>query len=99
MERKLTVLFAFHEATSSGGATYSGMNMVKSLEQNGFIYRKTDAVDGRVMRMYVTETSENLNEPVSKKWKQQQEKLLHMISPDERVILLDLLKRMENGLS
>lgn len=31
---KITVLFVFHEATSSGGATYSGMNMVKSLDRS-----------------------------------------------------------------
>lgn len=74
-------------------------NMVKSLEQNGFIYRKKDAVDGRVMRIYLTEAGKNLQAPVSKKWQYQQEKLLHAIAPDERIILLDLLKRMEKGLS
>lgn len=31
---KITVLFVFHEPTSSGGATYSGMNMIKSLDRN-----------------------------------------------------------------
>lgn len=31
---KITVLFVFHEPTSSGGATYSGMDMVKSLDRN-----------------------------------------------------------------
>lgn len=30
---KITVLFVFHEPTSSGGATYSGMNMVESLDK------------------------------------------------------------------
>lgn len=33
MDGKITVLFVFHESTSSGGATYSGMNMVKSLDR------------------------------------------------------------------
>ena len=33
MNKIITVLFVFHEATSSGGATYSGMNMVKSLDR------------------------------------------------------------------
>lgn len=73
-------------------------NMVKSLEQNGFIYRKKDAVDGRVMRIYLTEAGKDLQAPVAKKWQYQQEKLLHAISPDERMVLLDLLKRMEHGL-
>lgn len=74
-------------------------NMVKSLEQNGFIVRKKDAVDGRVMRIYLTEAGRALQEPVSKKWQHQQEKLLHTISQEERVVLLDLLKRMEKSLS
>lgn len=30
---KITVLFVFHEPTSSGGATYSGINMIKSLDR------------------------------------------------------------------
>lgn len=34
MENKIKVLFVFHEAMSSGGATYSGMNMVKSLDKS-----------------------------------------------------------------
>lgn len=32
MNKKITVLYVFHEASSSGGATYSGMNMIKSLD-------------------------------------------------------------------
>ena len=34
IKNKITVLFVFHEPTSSGGATYSGMNMVKSLDRD-----------------------------------------------------------------
>lgn len=33
MSKKITVLYVFHEAISSGGATYSGMNMIKSLDK------------------------------------------------------------------
>lgn len=73
-------------------------NMVKSLEQNGFIVRKRDALDGRVMRIYLTDKGKELEEPVDFKWKQQQEKLLHSISPEERLVLRDLMKRMEKNL-
>lgn len=73
-------------------------NMVKSLEQNGFIIRKRDERDGRVMRIYLTKQGEELKEQVDFKWKQQQEKLLHDISPEERLILRDLIKRMERNL-
>lgn len=73
-------------------------NMVKSLEQSGFIYRKRDEEDARVMRIYLTDKGKELEEPVRFKWKQQQEKLLQSISAEERLILRDLLKRMEKNL-
>lgn len=73
-------------------------NMVKSLEQNGFIFRKRDEQDGRVMRIYLTEEGKKLEKPVDFKWKQQQEKLLNSISPEERLVLRDLMKRMERNL-
>ncbi|CAK6473831.1 MarR family winged helix-turn-helix transcriptional regulator [Peribacillus castrilensis] len=73
-------------------------NMVKSLEQNGFIYRKRDKQDARVMRIYLTDKGKELEKPVEFKWKQQQERLLHSILPEERLILRDLMKRMERNL-
>ena len=73
-------------------------NMVKSLEQNGFINRKKDAQDARVMRIYLTDKGKELEEPVDFKWKQQQDKLLHSISPEERLVLRDLMLRMERNL-
>jgi MarR family transcriptional regulator, organic hydroperoxide resistance regulator len=73
-------------------------NMVKSLEQNGFIYRKRDEQDARVMRIYLTDKGKELEKPVDFKWKQQQEKLLGSILPEERLILRELMKRIERNL-
>jgi MarR family transcriptional regulator, organic hydroperoxide resistance regulator len=73
-------------------------NMVKSLELNGFIYRKRDEQDARVMRIYLTDKGKELEKPVDIKWKQQQEKLLHSFLPEERLILRELMKRMERNL-
>jgi MarR family transcriptional regulator, organic hydroperoxide resistance regulator len=73
-------------------------NMVKSLELNGFICRKRDEQDARVMRIYLTDKGKELEKPVDIKWKQQQEKLLHSILPEERLILRELMKRMERNL-
>lgn len=74
-------------------------NMVKSLEQNGFIYRERDNQDARVMRIYLTEKGKELEKPVRSKWKQHQENLLYSITPEERIILRDLMKRLEKNLS
>ncbi|WP_174733184.1 MarR family winged helix-turn-helix transcriptional regulator [Mesobacillus harenae] len=73
-------------------------NMVKSLEQNGFIYRQRDKQDARVMRIYLTDKGKELEKPVESIWKQQREKLLHSILPEERLFLRDLMKRMERNL-
>lgn len=73
-------------------------NMVKSLEQNGFIYRKRDEQDARAMRIFLTDKGRELEEPVKCKWRQQQEQLLHLILPEERLELRDLMKRMEKNL-
>lgn len=73
-------------------------NMVKSLEQNGFIYRKRDEQDARVMRIFLTEKGKELEKPVDFKWKQQQEKLLHSISPEDLLLLRKLMKQMEKNL-
>ncbi|KAA8745530.1 MarR family winged helix-turn-helix transcriptional regulator [Paenibacillus sp. UASWS1643] len=73
-------------------------NMVKSLEQNGFIYRKRDTQDARVMRIYLTENGKILEKPVNKKWWEQQEKLLHSISEEERLILRKLMQQMERNI-
>ncbi|MBM7602609.1 DNA-binding MarR family transcriptional regulator [Metabacillus crassostreae] len=73
-------------------------NMVKSLEQNGFIYRKRDEQDARVMRIFLTDKGKELEKPVDLKWKQQQEKLLHSFLPEERLLLRDFMKRMERNL-
>ncbi|MFK9120336.1 MarR family winged helix-turn-helix transcriptional regulator [Peribacillus frigoritolerans] len=73
-------------------------NMVKTLELNGFIYRKRDEQDARVMRIYLTDKGKELEKPVDLKWKQQQEKLLGSILPEERLVLRELMKRMERNL-
>ncbi|MNW05674.1 transcriptional regulator SlyA [compost metagenome] len=73
-------------------------NMVKSLEQNGFIYRKRDEQDARVMRIFLTDRGKELEKPVEVKWKQQQEKLLKSVSPEDRILLRQLLKQMESNL-
>ncbi|WP_348619733.1 MarR family winged helix-turn-helix transcriptional regulator [Paenibacillus polymyxa] len=74
-------------------------NMVKSLEQNGFIYRKRDEQDARIMRIFLTDKGKELETPVEIKWRQQQEKLLQSISTEERLILRQLMQQMENNLS
>ncbi|MFC9711581.1 MarR family transcriptional regulator [Paenibacillus sp. JNUCC31] len=73
-------------------------NMVKSLEQNGFIYRKRDGQDARIMRIYLTDKGKELEKPVEIKWREQQDKLLQSISTEDRLILRQLMQQMERNL-
>ncbi|GGG09120.1 hypothetical protein GCM10010912_62080 [Paenibacillus albidus] len=73
-------------------------NMVKSLEQNGFIYRKRDEKDARIMRIFLTDKGKELETPVEIKWRQQQEKLLKSISKKDRLILKQLMQQMESNI-
>ncbi|SEL95359.1 DNA-binding transcriptional regulator, MarR family [Paenibacillus sp. cl141a] len=73
-------------------------NMVKSLEQNGFIYRKRDEQDARVMRIFLTDKGKELEKPVGIKWREQQDKLLQSISTENRLILKQLMQQMERNI-
>ncbi|MEK4365977.1 MarR family transcriptional regulator [Paenibacillus sp. FSL M8-0212] len=73
-------------------------NMVKSLEQNGFIYRKRDVQDARIMRIYLTDKGKELEKPVEYKWREQQEKLLQSISSEDRLILRQFMQQMERNI-
>ncbi|WP_340402018.1 MarR family winged helix-turn-helix transcriptional regulator [Paenibacillus sp. FSL H8-0079] len=73
-------------------------NMVKSLEQNGFIYRKRDVQDARIMRIYLTDKGKALEKPVDIKWREQQAKLLQSISTEDRLILRQLMQQMERNI-
>lgn len=73
-------------------------NMVKSLEQNGFIYRERDAKDGRIMRIYLTEAGKALEEPVERLWRNHQDKILDSVSEEERLALRSVLQKIEGNL-
>lgn len=74
-------------------------NMVKSLEENGFIYRERDQKDSRVMRIFLTKEGNELKEPIDERWTKQQDKLLKSTLPEERLLLRRLLKQMDSNLS
>ncbi|WP_106495373.1 MarR family winged helix-turn-helix transcriptional regulator [Lentibacillus sp. Marseille-P4043] len=74
-------------------------NMVKSLEQNGLIFRQRDGEDARVSKVYLTSEGKELQAPVNKIWETQQENLLEGILPEERLLLRRLMKQMVKNIS
>lgn len=73
-------------------------NMVKTLENKGFVYRKRDAVDGRVSRVYLTEKGLAVREPIEQIYRAQQEKLLNGLTTEKRTLLKEFLQLMEKNL-
>lgn len=74
-------------------------NMLKKLEEYGLIYRKRDSADGRVIRVYLTSEGRALKQPIQEVWRNQQEKLLDGILPEERMLLRRLLQQMLENIS
>lgn len=74
-------------------------NMIKKLEEYGMVYRIRDNSDGRVSRVYLTPKGRSLQRPVQDVWKDQQEKLLKGILPEERLLLRRLMQQMLENIS
>ncbi|WP_010273652.1 MarR family winged helix-turn-helix transcriptional regulator [Paenibacillus senegalensis] len=74
-------------------------NMIKKLEEYGLVYRKKDAQDGRITRVYLTEEGRSLRQPIQQMWKKQQDKLLEGIVLEERMLLRRLLQQMVKNIT
>ena len=68
------------------------------MEQEGYIKRVQDTVDGRQMRVYLTEEGRELDEAVRKIVKSFEEIALKDFTLEEVDILLSLLTRIEVNL-
>lgn len=74
-------------------------NMIKKLEEYGLVYRKKDLQDGRVTRVYITDEGRSLQQPIKEMWRQEQDKLLEGITPEERLLLRRLLLQMVKNIT
>jgi DNA-binding MarR family transcriptional regulator len=74
-------------------------NMVKKLEEYGFITRIPDKNDARVVRVYLTDQGRALKEPVMQIWQAQQKSLLNGLLPEERLLMRRLLQQMLGNIS
>src|SRR5690625_1548680 len=74
-------------------------NMIKKLEAYGLVYRRRDSADGRVSRVYLTPKGRALQQPVEEVWRAHQEKLLHGISTEERLMIRRLMQQMLENIS
>ncbi|MFF2480933.1 MarR family winged helix-turn-helix transcriptional regulator [Paenibacillus sp. NPDC058071] len=74
-------------------------NMLNTLERNNYVYRQRDPADARVSRVYLTEQGKEIQEPIRKIWRDEQDKLLRGFLPEDRLLLSRLLSQIEENLS
>ena len=72
--------------------------MLRRMESCGFVDRRSDLTDARSFRVYLTEKGRTLEKPVCHIWEQAEEKTLQGISPEERLILRQLLAQVRKNL-
>lgn len=74
-------------------------NMLRKLEEYGLVARKHDAHDARISRVFLTKQGRELEQPLQEIWRIHQDKLLHGIYPEERLLLRRLLNQMIDNLN
>ena len=73
--------------------------MLARLERDGVIERRTDAVDARILRVYLTAHGKTLVQPVLDVWQQMEERITHGMSEAEILLLRRLLLHIQSNLS
>ena len=73
--------------------------MLQRMEHAGLIARRTDPEDARISRVYLTERSRALEQPVLEIWKQLEAQTVADLSPTEQALLRRLLMQVSANLS
>ncbi len=70
-------------------------NMVKSLMNNSFVACEKCALDGRVMRVYISEKSKRLENEIKEKWLKFEEDFFISLTATEKLVLFQLLEKLK----
>lgn len=73
-------------------------NMVRKLEQDGIVYRKTCPEDSRATIIFLTEKGKALQTPIEQMWRNHEQQLLDNLLDEEKMLLRRLLLQMEKNL-
>lgn len=71
--------------------------MVKSLEKNNFIKCSACKMDGRIMRVYLTEKGSDQQTLVQTKWQEFEHKFFTGLNETEQLMFFQLLGKIENS--
>jgi DNA-binding MarR family transcriptional regulator len=72
--------------------------MLQRMEKAGFIYRKADAEDQRVSRVYLTEAGREIRSKVEDVWAKMEMETFSNFTLEERVLLRRFLLQMRDNL-
>jgi len=72
--------------------------MLQRMEEAGFVERRRDSADQRVVRVYLTETGHDIQERVQQVWAQMEREVLEGFDEDERRQLRGYLLRIRENL-
>lgn len=73
--------------------------MVKRMESDGLIERRSDPDDSRVSRVFLTEEGRSLQEPVEEIWQRIEAQTFDGISTEERLLFRRILVDVRDNLS
>lgn len=72
--------------------------MLQRLAEAGFVDRRRDSHDQRVMRVYLTETGYAIQQRMRQVWEQMEQEALEGFSDEERALLRQFLLRIRDNL-
>jgi DNA-binding MarR family transcriptional regulator len=73
-------------------------NTLQRMERDGWIQRRRDAIDQRVVRVYLTQRSRTLREEARNSFRELDQELTAVLSQDERNILVASLSKVRQYL-
>ena len=86
-------------AASMGVEPPTATKMLQRMEHAGLIERRPDPEDARISRVYLTERSRALEQPVLEVWKQLEAQTVAGLSDTEQALLHRLLMQVSANLS
>jgi DNA-binding MarR family transcriptional regulator len=70
--------------------------MIKRVEGSGHVIRKSDKKDGRVSRVFLTNSGKKLRSPVEAIWSEIEDELFRSLTLEERLLLRRLLMQLHS---
>ena len=86
------------ELSEKTGVRPASMSVtIDKMQRDGYVYREKDALDARVVHVFLTEKGEQLDRRNRERVGQLEKRFSSVVSPEERETLTKLLQKVING--